>query len=360
MAAAVSASARFSRLARRRAGRSLAALSPPPSMTSDARPATGWSSIRQSRGPLLAAATLLICLLLALHRGWTEPAGGPAEYECTNAEDELRGLSRHGRRRRRREVLTQVDLLPDQMARLQKARSREAGRAVEAMQSTLRLARCIVRWPAELEQVERVAVQLRRTRLKLGLAVGNSTRRRRRLAAVGQTTKRLTRGLSKFAGDDFACDERDMYRDAPWARDACLLSCARPRCARAVALCERLPHCAGVDVNVEGTVATLKRESELSRRTSRLRPEVTVTRVHQLHPSAAADVPCGLDDNGVAVDPVAVASCPCCCVLDCPRLDCTRAIGLCFNRPTCSGVEIGFGLAGRAAVARLRGSLSAS
>ena len=73
---------------------------------------------------------------------------------------------------------------------------------------------------------------------------------------------------------------------------------------RAVALCERLPHCAGVDVNVEGTVATLKRESELSRRTSRLRPEVAVTRVHQLHPSAAADVPCGLDDNGVAVDSV--------------------------------------------------------
>ena len=167
---------------------------------------------------MLAAATLLICLLLALHRGWTEPAGGPAEYECTNAEDELRGLSRHGRRRRRREVLTQVDHLPDQMARLQKARSREAGRAVEAMQSTLSLARCIVRWPAELEQVERVAVQLRRTRLKLGLAVGNSTRRRRRLAAVGQTTKRLTRGLSKFAGDDFACDERDMYRDAPCGR----------------------------------------------------------------------------------------------------------------------------------------------
>ena len=128
-----------------RTRRSLAALWPPPSMTSDARPVTGWSSIRQSRGPLLAAATLLICLLLALHRGWTEPAGGAADYECTNAEDELRGLSRHGRRRRRREVLTQVDLLPDQMARLQKARSREAGRAVEAMQSTLRLARCIVR-----------------------------------------------------------------------------------------------------------------------------------------------------------------------------------------------------------------------
>lgn len=311
------------------------------------------SSMRESRGPLLAAAALLICLLLALHRGATEPAGGPAADECGNAEDELRGLSRHGRRRRRREVLTQIDLLPDQMARLQKARSREAGRAVEAMQSALRVARCIVRWPAELEQVERVQAQLGRTRLKLGLVADNSTRRRRRLAAVGPTTKRLTRGLSKFAGDDFACEERDMYRDAPWARNACLLKCARPRCARAVALCERLPHCAGVDINVEGTVATLKRESDLSRRSSRLRPEVAVMRVLQLHPSAA-DVPCGLDENGVAVASVAVASCPGCCVLDCPRLDCTRAIGLCFHRPTCPGVEIGFGLAGRAAVARLR------
>ena len=327
------------------------------SMTSDARPVSGWSSIRQSRGPLLAAAVLLICLLLALHRGATESAGGQAADECGNAEDELRGLSRHGRRRRRREVLTQVDLLPDQMARLQKARSRESGRAVEAMQSTLRVAKCIVRWPAELEQVERVQVQLRRTRLKLGLVVGNSTRRRR-LAAVGPTTKLLTRGLSKFAGDDFACEERDMYRDAPWARNACLLKCKGPRCARAVALCERLPHCAGVDVNVEGTVATLKRESELSRRSSRLRPEVAVTRVHQLRPSAGGDVPCGLDENGVAVASVAVASCPGCCVLDCPRLDCTRAIGLCFRRPTCPGVEIGFGIAGRAAVARLRMSAS--
>ena len=328
------------------------------SMTSDARPVSGWSSIRQSRGPLLAAAVLLIFLLLALHRGATESAGGQAADECGNAEDELRGLSRHGRRRRRREVLTQVDLLPDQMARLQKARSRESGRAVEAMQSTLRVAKCIVRWPAELEQVERVQVQLRRTRLKLGLVVGNSTCRRRRLVAVGPTTtKRLTRGLSKFAGDDFACEERDMYRDAPWARNACLLKCKGLRCARAVALCERLPHCAGVDVNVEGTVATLKRESELSRRSSRLRPEVTVTRVQQLRPSLA-DLPCGLDDDGKTMASVAVASCPGCCVLDCPQLDCTRAIGLCFRRPTCPGVEIGFGIAGRAAVARLRMSAS--
>jgi len=313
-------------------------------MTSDVRPLSGWSSIQQSRGLVLAAMTL-ICLLLALHRS-TE---GPAAGECDNAEGELRGLSRHGRRRRRREVLTQVDLLPDQMAQLQKARSRESARAVEAMQSALDVARCIVRWPTELEQVERVQVQLRRTRLKLGLVGGNSTRRRR-LAAVA-TTKRLTRGLSKFAGDDFACEERDIYRDALWARNACLLKCARPRCARAVALCERLTHCAGVDVNVEGTVATLKRESELSRRSSRLRSEVDVTRVHQLRPSVS-DTPCGLDGD------VSVASCPSCCVFDCPQLDCTRAIGLCFDWPACAGVEIGFGVAGRAAVARLRMSAS--
>ena len=76
-----------------------------------------------------------------------------------------------------------------------------------------------------------------------------------------------------FAGDDFPCAERDAHVGAPWARGTCMVQCraghgAMPRCGRAVRLCERLAECATVAINVEGTVATLKRESDLSRQTS--------------------------------------------------------------------------------------------
>ena len=43
---------------------------------------------------------------------------------------------------------------------------------------------------------------------------------------------------------------------------------AAPRCPNAIAVCESLPECSTIDVNVEGSVATLKRETALSRRTS--------------------------------------------------------------------------------------------
>ena len=42
------------------------------------------------------------------------------------------------------------------------------------------------------------------------------------------------------------------------------------------------------------------------------------------------------------------------CVLDCPLLNCTRGVELCFASPNCAAVDIGFQLHGHAAVARLR------
>jgi len=80
--------------------------------------------------------------------------------------------------------------------------------------------------------------------------------------------------LGPFAGDDFPCAEKDVFRDAPWAHGACMLSCrGRDRtrlCSGAIQLCRRLAVCASVNVNVEGTVATLKRETELSAKTSKV------------------------------------------------------------------------------------------
>jgi hypothetical protein len=47
-----------------------------------------------------------------------------------------------------------------------------------------------------------------------------------------------------------------------------LIKCRRAagpsaRCGRAFALCRKLPHCSGINVNVEGTVATLKKATAL-------------------------------------------------------------------------------------------------
>ena len=75
---------------------------------------------------------------------------------------------------------------------------------------------------------------------------------------------RVTRGpLGPFAGANFPCDEQDAHRGAPWARGACLIRCRQPTCKRAIALCRRKPECSGVNINVEGTVATLKRATPL-------------------------------------------------------------------------------------------------
>ena len=105
---------------------------------------------------------------------------------------------------------------------------------------------------------------------------------------VVESTRRLTRGLGLFAGADFPCDgDRDAFVGASWSRGACLMKCASsstgavPRCEHAMAVCKRLPHCTTLDVNVEGSVATLKRETELSRRTSRVK-DISVRHVRRV------------------------------------------------------------------------------
>ena len=42
------------------------------------------------------------------------------------------------------------------------------------------------------------------------------------------------------------------------------------------------------------------------------------------------------------------------CMLDCPKLNCTGGTALCFALKDCIAMDVSFGLAGRAAVARLR------
>lgn len=76
---------------------------------------------------------------------------------------------------------------------------------------------------------------------------------------------RITRGpMGAFAGDNFPCaEQQDAHRGASWARGACLIKCRHAGCGRAVALCRRLPHCSSINVNVEGTVATLKKATAL-------------------------------------------------------------------------------------------------
>ena len=76
---------------------------------------------------------------------------------------------------------------------------------------------------------------------------------------------RVTRGLGVFGGADFPCPERDAHMGAPWARGTCLITCQQhassataPRCNRAMSVCRRHPICRTVDINVEGSVATLK------------------------------------------------------------------------------------------------------
>ena len=72
----------------------------------DARPdMLSFRTTRHSRGAVLAVAAVLICLLLALHRSATAKAKVDA---CDTTEADFSVLSRHARRRRRRELLTQV------------------------------------------------------------------------------------------------------------------------------------------------------------------------------------------------------------------------------------------------------------
>ena len=156
----------------------------------------------------------------------------------------------------------------------------------------------------------------------------------------------------KFAGDDFECVEKDVFRDAPWARGACMIGCharrpRRSRCAKALRTCEMLSQCAAVEINVEGTVATLKRASALSRRTS-LQKQIEFTQNrHERAPGT--DRHCDAADESLRARVGAGT-----CLLDCPKLNCTQATALCYEMAECIAVDVGFGFAGRAAVARLR------
>ena len=60
-----------------------------------------------------------------------------------------------------------------------------------------------------------------------------------------------------MAGADF--QEKDGFKKASWAKGACIIKCVPKRNrSRAKAVCELHEKCVGLDVNVEGTVATLK------------------------------------------------------------------------------------------------------
>ena len=177
------------------------------------------------------------------------------------------------------------------------------------------------------------------------------------------TTRRVTRGLGVFAGADFPCVERDAFVGAPWARGACLIKCgpgsssSAPRCAHAMSVCEKLAQCATVDVNVEGSVATLKRETSLSNRTSRVR-QVAVTHARGER-AAGRDGACVTGAPRVSLSLRALAG-RTTCILDCPQLNYTRGVAMCFDTPTCVGVDISFQIEGHAAVARLRFARSRS
>ena len=176
------------------------------------------------------------------------------------------------------------------------------------------------------------------------------------------STRRITRGLGVFSGADFDCPkDRDAFIGAPWARGACLMKCsggstaAAPRCPNAIAVCERLKECTTIDINVEGSVATLKRETELSGRTSRVK-DITVRHLRNIRGGGRSQQRTRGKDGACPEHEVSLpelAGQPA-CVLNCPQLNCTRAVGQCFATSTCVGVEISFQVAGRDAVARLR------
>ena len=152
--------------------------------------------------------------------------------------------------------------------------------------------------------------------------------------SVSSTKVRITRGLGVFAGVDFPCDrDRDAFVGAPWARGACLIKCnsqpsglgaSHPRCAHAIAVCERLsPTCSTVDINVEGTVATLKQESPLSARTSRVK-HVAVTHARGDR-AAGKDGACAADAGRQALRLRALTGRGDTCILDCPKVSALRS-----------------------------------
>ena len=173
------------------------------------------------------------------------------------------------------------------------------------------------------------------------------------LALQATATKRLTRGpLGKFAGDDFPCDEKDIFQDAEWARGACMIRCRGQKCAKAVALCEKLTHCAAVNVNVEGTIATLKRESALSAATTKRKTLEFTRNLRGRAPGRDEACAPELAAKFGATPYVHVEAAGPACEIACPKLNCTGATAMCFDLERCTGVDIWFGRS--LTVARLR------
>ena len=172
-------------------------------------------------------------------------------------------------------------------------------------------------------------------------------------------SRRITRGLGIFSGADFPCVERDAFVGAPWARNACLMKCepastsTRPLCAHAIEVCEKHSNCATIDINVEGSVATLKSETPLSARTSRIRDiKVTKSRGER---AIGRDGACATaEKEAISLLRMRALGNKPACVFDCPNLNCTRGIEVCYQSPTCVGADLSFNVEGHAAVARLR------
>ena len=173
-------------------------------------------------------------------------------------------------------------------------------------------------------------------------------------------TRRITRGLGVFAGNDFPCAERDAFIGASWAANACLIKCEpgsrslAPRCSHAIAVCEKLAQCATVDINVEASVATLKLETALSSRTSRVK-NIALTQSRGDR-AVGRDGPCPSEvtrRDGITTLKALAGRAPN-CILDCPKLNSTRAVEVCYRVPSCVGVDISFQIEGHGAVARLR------
>ena len=327
------------------------------------------------------AAVACICLLYYTSASGEDQTWGEA---CKPFTSTL--ATRHGRRHRRHELLPLLQDVPKQIKAQLDGGATFVSHA--AWRAQIAEARCLLKRSADgdLLIATEIAARAAEPLLQLDEAArrsGNtgSTTPGRRLGrwreavmaankavaassttpgGVGATsaTRRITRGLGVFAGADFPCDaDRDAFIGAPWSRGACLLKCSpgsmatAPRCSNAIAVCERRAECATVDINVEGSIATLKAETELSARTSRVK-QVAVTHARGIK-AVGTDGPCAPDAR---VKPLALRALSgrTACVLDCPALNCTRGVELCFAAKTCVGVEISFQVESHSAVARLR------
>lgn len=304
-------------------------------------------------------------------------------------------VTRHARRRRRRSLFDVVDGMPAQLDALPGGKAGLKEEQAAMWRAQLDEARCLLHrsrdpeladaFLAASEKIEPLLVRFERrdnrtaptsssaaapgrrlgrwasaiASAKAAVAASSAAEGTATSAGLASSTRRVTRGLGVFAGTDFPCDhDRDAFVGAPWARGACLLKCSAgsssnaPRCANAIAVCERLAQCSTIDINVEGSVATLKQESVLSARTSRVK-HVAVT--HSRGDRAAGrDGACANDAAGRQALRLHALAGRETCILDCPKLNCTRGVEMCFDAPACLGVDLSFQIEGHSAVARLR------